>query len=174
MSLVLGLLQGAAQLAGVGGLILSVKNYQARKGDAARAEERDNRRDLREMLFELQTDLKSVLSELTFGNDIPSEPPPSVTRAVVKLPQFAQILDTPTNAELGRLKMNVQSLKMNVQSIDTYWLILRSVISRGKDAQFGDDPDGRKRIAQEGILKETITETLSEIERTIKAITRAK
>jgi hypothetical protein len=121
MSLLVQLLQGAAQLAGVAGFGLGVQSYRVRKFDAARAEQREKRVELRELLFDVRDDFNAELRYPPVGGEPISTPSESLENAVAQLPRFEAILETPNPVEVHILYNHLETTLIywqNLQPMD--------------------------------------------------------
>jgi hypothetical protein len=136
-----------------GSLWLGVVNWRHTRGQAEREDQRSARNDLRELLFDVKSDLKSACKTLGFADDLP-EQPPSIQKLKDAIPRYKQIVETPTESSLSHLDSMLVPCS-------TMWALVRGRVEDAKrEHPIHDDPQGRKRASIEAQAKDVFQKTI--------------
>ena len=136
-----------------GSLWLGVVNWRHTRGQAEREEQRSERNDLRELLFDVKSDLESACKTLEWADDLTDEPP-SLKKLQDAIPRYEEILEVPT----GSLLSQINSM---LRACSTTWESVRSRVEDAKREQpIHNDPQGRKRASVEAQAKDIFEKTV--------------
>lgn len=151
-----------SQLAGIAGFVLGILNYRAAKHQPKLADQRKYRAELREVLFPVRAELKTVDATLRAGRVLADDLPSCFPAAEAKVDQLSTVLEHDA-------RVKAVFLRSDLMSIRHAWGDVRYAQDM-MDFKKPSEEDRRLRLdAARTNLRERVTRTSEAVEKCIKS-----